>query len=159
MKSALTLASMFLAISISAFALCSEPSTPCEWYAVHHGQPTFVGMAVSEETVSDVLGLIPVTIQMVTFRVEEPFESTPSKTVDVYGSGTTNDFHFEVGVRYLVYGFRGKDGKIRTGKCTRTAPVNEAGEDLTFLRSLPKVLAVTSGDLCVLRVREHKPEP
>jgi hypothetical protein len=137
MKSALTLASLFLSISISAFASCVEPSTPCEWYAVHHGQPTFVGMAVSEETVSDVLGLVPVTVQKVTFRVEEPFESTTSKTVDVYGSGTTNDFHFKVGVRYLVYGFRDNDGKIRTGKCTRTAPVSEATEDLSFLRSLP----------------------
>jgi hypothetical protein len=141
MKSALTLASFFLSISISAFALCFEPSTPCEWYAVHHGQPTFVGVAVSEETVSDVLELgehvTPVTVQKVTFRVEEPFESTPSKTVDVYGSGTTNDLRFKVGVRYLVYGFRGKDGKIGTGKCTRTAPVTEATGDLNFLRSLP----------------------
>jgi len=141
MKSALTLASLFVSISIGAFGLCSEPSTPCEWYAVHHGHPTFVGMAVSEETVSDALRLgdqvIPVTVQKVTFRVEEPFESTPGKTVDVYGSGTTNDLRFKVGIRYLVYGFRGKDGKIRTGKCTRTAPVSEAAEDLSFLRSLP----------------------
>ena len=141
MKSALTLASLFLPVSISAFALCFEPSTPCGWYAVHHGQPTFVGTAVSEETVPDVLGLgehvTPVTVQKVTFRVEEPFESTPGKTVAVYGSGTTNDLRFKVGVRYLVYGFRGKDGKIRTGKCTRTAPVTEAAEDLSFLRSLP----------------------
>jgi hypothetical protein len=37
----------------------------------------------------------------------------------------------------LEYGFRGKDGKIRTGKCTRTAPVAEAAEDVSFLRSLP----------------------
>jgi hypothetical protein len=141
MKSALTLASLFLSISIAAFALCSEPSTPCEWYAVHHGRPTFVGMAVSEETVSDVLQLgehvNSVMVQKVTFRVEEPFEDTPDKSVDVYGSGTTNDLRFKVGVRYLVYGFRGKDGKIRTGKCTRTATVSEASEDLSFLRSLP----------------------
>jgi hypothetical protein len=141
MKSALTLASLFFSISINAFASCFETSTPCEWYAVHHGHPTFVGTAVSEETVSDVLGLgdqvIPVTVQKVTFRVEEPFESTPGGTVDVFGSGTTNDLRFKVGIRYLVYGFRGKDGKIRTGKCTRTAPVSEAAEDLSFLRSLP----------------------
>jgi hypothetical protein len=141
MNSALTLALLLLSVSIGAFGSCFEPSTPCEWYAVHHGQPTFVGTAVSEETVSDVLRLgdqmIPVSVQKVTFRVEEPFESTPGKTVDVYGSGTTNDLRFKVGIRYLVYGFRGKDGKIRTGKCTRTAPVSEAAEDLSFLRSLP----------------------
>ena len=139
MNSALTLALLFLSVSIGAFGSCLEPSTPCEWYAVHHGHPTFVGMAVSEETVSDRLGdqMIPVTVQKVTFRVEEPFESIPGKTVDVYGSGTTNDLRFKVGIRYLVYGFRDKDGKIRTGKCTRTAPVSEAAEDISFLRSLP----------------------
>jgi hypothetical protein len=48
-----------------------------------------------------------------------------------------NDLHFKVGIRYLVYGFRDKDGKKRTGKCTRTAPVSEAADDLSFLRSLP----------------------
>jgi len=144
MKTSLTLVSLFFSIPISALGLCSEPSTPCQWYAVHHGQPTFVGMAVSEETVSDVLRIgeqtVPVTVQKVTFRVEEPFESTPTKAVDVYGSGTTNDLRFKVGVRYLVYGFRGKDGKIRTGKCTRTAPVSDAAEDLSFLRSLPTLV-------------------
>jgi hypothetical protein len=154
LKSASTLFSLVLSSSISAFALCSEPSTPCEWYAVHHGHPTFVGKAVSEETVSDVLGLgeriIPVTVQKVTFRVEESFEDTPGKTVDVYGSGTTNDLRFKVGIRYLVYGFRGKDGKIRTGKCTRTAPVSEATQDLGFLRSLPTIVVVESEDLCAL---------
>jgi len=120
MNSALTLASFFFSISIGASGLCFEPSTPCDWYASHHGQPTFVGMAVSESTVSDVLRLgdraIPVTVQKVTFKVEEPFESPPGETVDVYGSGTTNDLRFQVGVRYLIYGFRGKDGKIRTGQ-------------------------------------------
>ena len=141
MNSALIVASLFFSYSISSFALCSEPPTPCEWYAVHHGYPTFVGTAVSEETVSDVLRLgehvIPVAVQKVTFRVEESFEDTPDKIVDVYGSGTTNDLRFKVGIRYLVYGFRDKDRKIRTDKCTRSAPVGEAAEDLNFLRSLP----------------------
>jgi hypothetical protein len=137
MKFTAVLLLLFLSISLNAFGLCFEPSTPCAWYAVHHGQPTFVGTAVSEETVPDVLQFgartLPVTVQKVTFKVEEPFENTPSGSVTVYGSGTTNDFHFTVGVQYLVYGFRGKDGRIRTEKCTRTAPVSEADEDIRFL--------------------------
>jgi hypothetical protein len=80
---------------------------------------------------------LPVNVQKVTFNVEEAFEDISSKSVTVYGSGTTNDFHFESGVRYLVYAWRGKDEKIRTGKCTRTAPVGEAALDINFLRSLP----------------------
>jgi hypothetical protein len=114
------------------------------WYANHHGQPTFVGIAVSAERVSDELQLgekaVPVTVQRVTFKVEEPFEDTPSTAMTVYGMGTTNDFHFDVGVRYLVYAWRGEDGRLRTERCTRTAPVSEAADDIRFLRSLPTQL-------------------
>lgn len=141
MKPKLIAALLFFLIPMEVFGLCLVPPTPCEWYAAHHGQPTFIGTAVSTETVSDVLQLgehvMPVTVQKVTFNVEEPFEDTSSRSVTVYGSGTTNDFHFQEGIRYLVYAWRGKDGKIRTEKCTRTAPVSEAAEDIHFLRSLP----------------------
>ena len=141
MKSKILLASICLSIPLDAFALCFEPTKPCSWYAFHHGQPTFIGTAVSEETVPDVLELgghdLNVTVQKVTFNVEEPFEGAPKKTETVYGSGTTNDFHFKLGERYLVYGWREKDGKIRTARCTRTAPASEASEDIQFLRSLP----------------------
>lgn len=37
-----------------------------------------------------------------------------------------------------MYGWQGEDGSIRTGRCTRTAPVTEAGDDTSFLRSLPR---------------------
>jgi len=142
MKLSLTLASLCFVISISAFACnCAVSATPCEYYAFHHGRPTFVGVAVSEATVSDVIvrgnRSVPRTVQKTQFRVEEPFEDIPAEFVDVYGSGTTCDYHFRAGARYLVYGFRESDGKIRTGKCTRTAPLSEATEDLKFLRSLP----------------------
>jgi hypothetical protein len=65
--------------------LCFVPSTPCEWYAIHHGQPTFIGTVVSAENISDVLlpgdHAIPVTVQKVTFKVEESFEDTPGSTL------------------------------------------------------------------------------
>jgi hypothetical protein len=126
---------------LEMFGICIVPQTPCQWYARHHGQPTFIGTAVAAESVSDVLQLgeraLPVTVQKVTFKVEEPFEDTPSTAMTVYGVGTTNDFHFKVGVQYLVYGWREKDGKVRTERCTRTAPAVEAADDLRFLRALP----------------------
>lgn len=133
-------ASVFV-FPLEIFGFCFVPSTPCAWYASHHGQPTFIGTAVSVERVSDVLQLgdhaTPVTVQKVIFKVEEPFEDTPSMAMTVYGRGTINDFHFESGVRYLVYGWRGEDGRVRTERCTRTAQVSEAADDIRFLRSLP----------------------
>jgi hypothetical protein len=141
MKSETILISICFSIPLNAFALCFEPPKPCSWYAVHHGQPTFIGTAVSEETVPDAVEFggheVHVTEQKVTFNVEEPFDGVSKKTATVYGEGTTNDFHFKLGERYLVYGWRERDGKIRTAKCTRTAPVSEAAEDIRFLRSLP----------------------
>lgn len=163
MNSALIVASLFFSYSISSFALCSEPPTPCEWYAVHHGYPTFVGTAVSEETVSDVLRLgehvIPVTVQKVTFRVEESFEDTPDKIVDVYGSGTTNDLRFKVGIRYLVRLSRQRpkdtDGQMHTVVLQSVRPQKTS----IFCAHFQHVLAVKSGDVCCLPVSEHKSEP
>jgi hypothetical protein len=140
-KTTALLASICLSIPPHALALCLEPPRPCSWYAVRHGQPTFIGTVTSEKTVPDVLDLggheIRVTVEKATFNVEESFDGESSKTETVFGEGTTNDFHFNVGERYLVYGFRGKDGRIRTAKCTRTAPASKAAEDMRFLRSLP----------------------
>jgi len=141
MRLALTLSCLFILLSPPAFAMCLLPGSPCEWYAVHHGQPTFIGTTLSNETVTDVIQRGDHTVQITTtkvkFRVEEPFEDVSSTTVDVFGYGTVNDFDFQMGARYLVYAFRGKDGKLRTQKCTRTALVAEATEDINFLRSLP----------------------
>ena len=142
MKVALTLLSLVLCIAVRTCAgLCFKPGTPCEWYASHHGSPTFIGEAISVAAVSDVVERggheVQATVQKVRFHVEEAIEDMPDAFVDVYGFGTTNDYQFKAGTRYLVYGWRGKDGKLRTEKCTRTAPLSEATEDLRFLRSLP----------------------
>jgi hypothetical protein len=93
MNSTVLLASVFLPIPLNAFALRFEPPTPCVWYAVHHGQLTFIGKVLSEETVADLLEfgehVTPVTVQKVKIEVEEPFDGTPGKTETVYGSGAT----------------------------------------------------------------------
>ena len=91
MKFALALSSLFVLLSATAFAMCFLPASPCEWYAAHHGEPTFIGTALSAETVPDVIQrgehTMHVTVRKVTFRVEEAFADTPNTTVDVYGYG------------------------------------------------------------------------
>jgi hypothetical protein len=160
MKRSRILVFLTLLASVPAFGcICIPPLTPCSWYASHHGQPAFVGLAIAAETVLDFFrdnaeNAHPVHVQKVTFQVEEAFQDMPDKLVSVYGMGTTCDYHFEVGTRYLVYGGRGKDGRIRTGKCTRTAPLSEAAEDITFLRSLPN----RAGGSIIGRVRFANPQ-
>jgi hypothetical protein len=140
MNSTVVLAAVFLSIPLNTLAFCLVPPMPCMRYAVHHGEPTFIGIVLSEETVADVIefgGRVSPRVQKATFKVEESFGGTPGTTEVVYGEGSTNDLHFKVGDRYLVIGPRGKGGKIRTSRCTRTAPVSQAAEDIRFLRSLP----------------------
>ena len=46
-------------------------------------------------------------------------------------------YDFKVGSRYVVYAFDySKTGRLSTSICTRTKPLDEAKEDLDFLRSL-----------------------
>jgi hypothetical protein len=152
MQGSRLLAYLTLILSVPAFAcICVEPPSPSAWYKIHHGQPTFVGVAISVESVSDVVRMgggkplldasgkpIPVTVQKVTFQVEESFDGVKNHAVEVYGSGTTCDYIFTVGSRYLVYGWMGEDRKIRAANCTRTRLSSEAKQDLKFLRSLKK---------------------
>jgi hypothetical protein len=145
-------ACLILILSVPAFAcICVEPASPFAWYKIHHGQPTFVGVAIFVQSVSDVVRIgggrplldasgkpIPATVQKVTFQVEESFDGVKSHAVEVYGSGTTCDYIFTAGGRYLVYGWIGEDRKIRAAHCTRTRLSGEANKDLKFLRSLKK---------------------
>jgi len=84
-KSAAFLASICLSVPLNAFALCFEPTRPCSWCAVHHGQPPLIGTVTSEETVPDAQEfggrIVSLPVQKVTFNVEEPFEDTLDKTV------------------------------------------------------------------------------
>ena len=104
----LIISAICLSYPLIISALCVESPRPCTWYAFHHGQPTFIGTAVSEETVPDVLRVgdneAHRKVQKVTFKVKERFEGALAKMVTVYGEGTTNDFHFKMGKEYLVYG-------------------------------------------------------
>ena len=42
-------------------------------------------------------------------------------------------FDFVVGETYLIYAFMIEDGELHTNICTRTASLEQAGEDLAFL--------------------------
>jgi 5-hydroxyisourate hydrolase-like protein (transthyretin family) len=46
-------------------------------------------------------------------------------------------YNFKVGQTYIVYTYRAEDGRLETGICNRTAPIDKASEDLEYIRSLP----------------------
>jgi hypothetical protein len=55
------------------------------------------------------------------------------------GSGPACGYSFKPGERYVVYATRPSDGSgLRTGICSRTRPLAQAGDDIRFLNTLAK---------------------
>ncbi|HEX8162764.1 MAG TPA: carboxypeptidase regulatory-like domain-containing protein [Pyrinomonadaceae bacterium] len=72
------------------------------------------------------------------FNVEETFRGTTGATAEVttgMGGGDCG-YNFKVGARYLVYASVGEGGKLSTGICSATKPVEQAGAELEYARSL-----------------------
>jgi hypothetical protein len=69
------------------------------------------------------------------FEVQETWKGINQSQVIVYDNGhdVSCGFNFEVGKTYLIYTYKGKDGGLYTGLCSRTEEISKAGEDLNFL--------------------------
>ncbi len=94
----------------------------------------------------------------VTFVVDQGYINAPSGVVEVAtGSGGGDcGYHFTVGKRYLVYAWKRPSAGLVTGICSRTRPIDEAEEDLKYLRSIP---AKATGARVYGRVNEWRRDP
>lgn len=74
----------------------------------------------------------------ITFRVGRMWRGDGSRTVKIVTGRGGGDcgFHFERGRRYLVYAYRSEEGEWGTGICTRTRAIEDAAEDLRYLKLL-----------------------
>lgn len=75
----------------------------------------------------------------ITLRIEDSWKGLEADATTVTlltsSQGSTCGYDFRKGQRYLVYAFRWK-GSWSTNLCTRTMPIADAEEDLTFLETL-----------------------
>jgi hypothetical protein len=133
-----------LIFSASRADACScGPVLPCEAYA--RAQVVFVGLVTKTGRVSS-KGLMPSTAMSTTltdgatsahFKIEETLLGTKDVEIDVFGEGTTCDYYFEQGKRYLVYAYRSSDGTtLHTNICAGTAPVHESRKHLSYLHEV-----------------------
>ena len=114
--------------------------SPCEAYG--QASVVFVG-TVTNATVESAPSQFPSNAMSTTltngrtvavFKVEQTFGHSLSETVQIYGQGTTCDFLFKTGERYLVYAYQDASTKtLSTNICSGTAPVAEAQDHLTYL--------------------------
>ncbi|MCA1615473.1 MAG: carboxypeptidase-like regulatory domain-containing protein [Acidobacteria bacterium] len=75
------------------------------------------------------------------FQIEEGFRGAQGgTTVEVLtGSGGGDcGYGFVVGRRYLVYASVNDKGQLATGICTATKPLEQAAEEIEFIRGLPQ---------------------
>ncbi len=95
----------------------------------------------------------------VKFKVERVWKGAPAEEIVMHtGAGKADGgnlvvsdcvYRFRLGERYLVYAY-GSEGKLQTHKCTRTADLGSAGEDVAILEKLsprkkPKAPAAMRG--------------
>jgi len=73
------------------------------------------------------------------FAVSESWKGVETKMVTVRTRpGVDCGYKFIVGSQYLVYAYPGPDG-WETNVCTRTRELADAGDDLLFLRTQPRL--------------------
>ncbi len=132
---------------------CSIEPRPC--YAVGSVDTVFVGTVLDINT-SPLLSP-PRVIRM---RVEESFTGLgPGRNQVEIGTGMGGGdcgYPFIAGGRYVVYAFRGRDGRLSTSTCTRTRPFDEAAEDLQYFRTManaPSTLRVRIANPATTRLQ------
>ena len=120
-----------------------------EWRAKGVGA-IFVGRVASAELKSawlkaSVSDFVPamlddiVPVMLVTFDVMHSYRGVEGQRVDVetgLGGGDCG-FSFEVGREYLVFADRDESGRLSTGICSDTAPVEKSAANLAYLRGEP----------------------
>lgn len=120
---------------------CMSPKRPpCEvWWQT---PAIFVGEAQEIETIEEETADGVSRSRLVTLEVQEVFRGVDDDEVEVRTGAGGGDcgFDFEEDGRYLVYANRSRiSGRLQTGICSRTAAVEDAAYDLSYLRGLDEM--------------------
>lgn len=144
---------LFLNASIVAFACFCPREKPCAYMAgadaVFIGTATKTQMVVSENILAPSSAVSTSVIsnetQQTRFNVEKSFIGVTEQEIEVSGGGTTCDFDFTEGGRYLVFAERSSDGRtLFTSFCMGTTSEKEAQNEGT-ISFLEKNISKPSG--------------
>lgn len=135
---AAALAAAFLLAPLAAPAAacsCMMSGPPCQ--SAFAADAVFSGTVRSIEPVSDDPNRA-FPSKVVSFEVDRGYIGASTARLDVVtaGSGPQCGYAFTVGKRYLVYAYKRETGLV-TGICSRTRPIEQAAEDIAFLRTVP----------------------
>lgn len=126
------------ALAAPAFACsCVAPGPPCQAY--WKSQVVFAGTPLSVSRIEVERDGHRFMQRLVRFQLDEAFRGVSGNSVEVVTGAGGGDcgYNFEVGRKYLVYGYNLEgSSRIGTGICSRTQPLSEASDDLSFLRAV-----------------------
>ncbi len=115
---------------------CAFSGPPCR--AVADATAVFVGKVIGIDNAKVAEGGYEFYGRRVRFEIVEAFTGVSGSNAEVYtgyGGGDCG-YGFRSGRTYLVYAYReAKSSRLTTGICSRTRPLSEAEEDLTYLRT------------------------
>ena len=137
--SVVILALMLCGFVDEAFACTCMRMTACEAFA--RAEAVFIGSVRSSSVVktSNENDSFPQIAYR--FSIEQNFFGVEGQEVEIITGRGGGDCGFAFGrnVAYLIYAHRNSTtGKFSTSICTRTRPVSEADEDLTYIRAAMK---------------------
>jgi hypothetical protein len=128
---------------------CIGPIVACE--SAWTSDSIFVGKVLSVGPVTETAGPFVRRQRVIRFDVQEAFKSAELGTLEVTTGAGGGDcgYSFTAGRTYVVFAHRNTaTGQLGAGICSRTAPVEDAAEDLAYLRgpfATPSDLGVVQG--------------
>lgn len=137
----LAVALFFFPVLVNACS-CISGGPPCQSFG--NTDAVFSGKveSVSEFTVTDKNNpRFQFVRKSVKFTVTESFRGVKENSVEIITGRGGGDcgYPFEAGKEYLVYANENKEtGKLGTGICARTRPIEKAEEDLQYFREIAK---------------------
>jgi hypothetical protein len=116
---------------------CRERQPPCAQY--WEADAVFIG-SVTTIALPDAPGRVDegAVRERINFDVERALRGVKGRSVEIVNSGTSCDFGFKPGIKYLVYAYRNPTtGTLSTYYCSRTAELSKAASDLSYINKLP----------------------
>lgn len=95
--------------------------------------------SANKEQLETAIDQIAADGQRVTFRIDQGYKGVKkgAQSVDVWSEYTDCGIRFVQGETYVVYAWNSTGG-LRTGACSRTRRISEAGDDLVYLHSMQR---------------------
>jgi hypothetical protein len=116
---------------------CGMSGEPCQ--ATWNADAVFAGTVRAIERIEQQELDYSYERVLVRFDVERPFVNAVAGPVEIVTGTGGGDcgYRFQADKRYLVYAWKTKSSRWSTGICSRTRPLEEAGEDLKYLNAIP----------------------